>query len=181
MLGGRSIRNALFAAIAMAAIMQTGLAETLAPADAKALETRAKIASEVFRAKNYDALLDMTHPAVFQLVGGKEQLLEAMKAAMSQMDKMKFTILDDQFGTPGEVYASGEEMVCFYPRTMVMQIDDKKIKSTGFLICARKRAGGEWLFMDGDNFKQNPSLLEKLLPGLPKDLKLPESKAEPIE
>lgn len=178
---GHAARNVLFTVMAMTAIAQTGLAETLPPADAEVLEARAKAVCEALRTKKYDALIDATHPGVFEVVGSKDKLVEAMKAAMAQMDERQIVILEDQLGTPGEVYTSKDEIVCFYPRTMVMQIGDKKVKSTGFMICAKKRAGGEWLFMDGGIVERDPSLLEKVLPGLPKDVKLPELTAEPVK
>lgn len=154
--GGRSIIPAICVFLAFAGMVRAARAGTLAPEDGRMLEERAKMA------------------------GGRDERLDAMKSAMARLDDMGFAIIEDTLGTPGEVYIAGDETVCFYPRTMVMKIDGKKIRSKGFMICARKTAGGDWYFLDGQIAQNDPNALSTLLPGLPQDVKLPETRSEPV-
>ncbi len=156
-------------------------AETLAPDDAALLTARAKAISEVFVSRDYDTLIEMTHPAVVRSSGGEDKLIEQLKQAMIQLDQAGFTILEDSLGEPTQVYRSINELVCFYPRTMVMKVSGQVVQTTGFLICARKQSGGPWLFIDGEMLQKNPALLRQVFPGLPTDIKVPASKSEIVE
>lgn len=177
-MSGRFLRALTIVLLAAATFARTGLAETLSAEDAKVLEARVKSSSEAFQKEDYKAMIDMMHPAAFTLGANKEQMLDLMKDALVKMKAMDFAIVEDQFGEPGEVYTAGDEMVCFYPRTMVMRFGEKKAKTTGFLICAKKRAGGEWMIMDGSVTNNDPNILWKLFPSLPKDVKVPEIKLD---
>jgi hypothetical protein len=178
-LSRRFLRNILLAVVAVAAFAQTGRAETLTPEEAKVLEARVKSSGDAFRKEDYEAVVDMMHPAAFTMGANKEQMLTLMKDALVKLKAMDFAVIEEQYGEPGEVYTAGDEMVCFYPRTMVMKFGEKKAKAIGFIICAKKRSGGEWLLMDGNIVSKDPTILWKVLPSLPKDVKLPEVKIDP--
>lgn len=156
-------------------------AAQLAPDDAAQLLKRANLVAQAFDSGDLEAIAEMTHPSLFRLMGGKDKMLEITKAALAQLESMDYEILESKLGTPGEVYQAAEENVCFYPRTTVMRIGDKKARSTGFLICVRTVPDGEWLFLDGSGLRRNPELLRMLLPALPDDLELPENKVVLLE
>jgi len=61
-----------------------------------------------------------------------------------------------------------------------MHVRDKTIRSKGFLIAIRSE-GQPWKFLDGAILQEKPQMLHLLLPGLPKDISLPENRFEPIE
>ena len=153
-------------------------AATLAPDDAKVLEERATKIGAAFDAADVDAIVAMTHPSLFGLMGGREKMIAITKSAMSQLKTMDVQVIESSLGIPTELHSAADEIVCFYPRTTVMRVGEKKAKSTGFLICVRKTEGGEWLFLDGSGLRKNPELLKMLLPALPEDVKLPENRVE---
>lgn len=156
-------------------------AAKLAPEDAKALEARATKISAAFDAADVDATIAMTHPSLFALAGGRDKAIVIIESAMSQLRTMGVQVIESSLGVPTEVHSAADELVCFYPRTTVMRVGEKKAKSTGFLICVRKTAGGEWLFLDGSGLRENPSMLKMLLPALPEDVKFPDNKVELIQ
>ena len=145
------------------------------------LKARVALLGEAFRNEQFEVVIDMMHPSAFATGVTKEDFLAMTKKASVQMKEVNFAILNEQLGTPGEVNFAGDELVAFYPRTMVMQMGAKKYRHTGFVICVKKRAGGEWLFIDGEAVSKDLSSLGRFLPDLPKDLKLPETKVEEIE
>ena len=172
--------KSIIALFIAATISCAAFADALAPDDAKALNDRAAKIGAAFDATDIDTIIAMTHPSLFDLVGGKEQMIAITKGAMSQLRASGVRFVESSLGVPTEVHSAGDELICFYPRTTVMRIGEKKAKSTGFLICIRKAAGGEWLFLDGSGLRKNPGLLKTLLPALPEDVKLPENKVELI-
>jgi len=180
-LGVCVLRSALVAMVIVTALVQAGLAETLTADETKVLEARTKLMGEAFRNGDYEEMVDLMHPSAFNFGANKEQMIALLKEGVVKLKEINFAVLDEQLGTPGEVYASGDEVVCFYPRTMVMQMGSRKFKHTGFVICAKKKEGGEWLFIDGQVLAKEPTMLGRLFPDLPKDVKLPEVKTEVVE
>ena len=168
------------AAVVIVAVLIScaAFAATLAPADAEALEARVTKIAAAFDTADVDTIVAMTHPSLFQLMGGREKMIAITRSAMSQLKTMGVQVVESSLGVPTEVHSAADEIVCFYPRTTVGRVGEKKAKSTGFLICVRKATGGEWLFLDGSGLRKNPELLKMLLPALPEDVKLPENRVE---
>jgi hypothetical protein len=166
----------LFAVAMMLHVM--AIAAPLGANDAKALEKRAKQVSAAFDAGDAEAIAQMTHPSLFKMMGGREKMVEITKNGINQLKAMDAQVVESELGVPTEAHTAADEIVCFYPRTTVMRIGEKRMKSTGFLICVRKAEGGEWLFLDGSGLHENPGLLRKLLPAVPPDVTPPVSKVE---
>lgn len=164
--------------LVVAALCCQALAAPLTPEDARNLEARAKKVAAAFDTSDADTIVEMTHPSLFALMGGRDRMLELTRTAMTQLKAMDVEMISSALGTPTESYTAGDELVCFYPRITVMRVGEKKAKGTGYLVSVRKLPDGEWLFLDGAGFRKNPQLLETLLPALPKDVKLPENKVE---
>lgn len=167
--------------IAAIVLSVSAFAASLASDDAKALENRAKMIGAAFDAADVDTIVEMTHPSLFRLMGGREKMTEITKTAMAQLKSIGVEVVESKLGVPTEVHIAADELVCFYPRTTVMRIGEKKAKSTGFLICVRKADAGKWLFLDGSGLRKNSELLGMLLPALAADVTLPENKVELVQ
>lgn len=174
----KSMKLLCLAALTLAT---AAFAAPLSSEDAAILEKRANTVRQAFVSSSSDTIVEMTHPSLFKLVGGKEKLLQITKAAMEQLKSFNFEILDSKLGTPTETYVAGNELVCFYPMTMTIKVGDKQSRSIGFLICVRPAAGGDWLFLDASGLRKNPGLLKMLLPDLPADVPLPENRIVMVE
>ena len=99
---------------------------------------------------------------------------------MASIKKDGIRITDNQYGTPSSIHRSGSDRVCFVPRSNVTHIGERKIRGKGFLIAIRGE-GEPWRFFDSAILLENPEMLHTLLPGLPKDIELPENRMEAAE
>lgn len=177
------VKPTLLSWIAVAVLSVAPLcAAPLAPEDIQLLESRAKKISAAFNASDVDGVVEMTHPSLFQVMGGKEKMAAVTQALMAKLKADGVELVESELGIPPtEGHPAGDELVCFYPRTIVWRYEGKKVKSTSFFICVRKADGGEWLFLDGSGLQDQPGLLQRLLPALSAEVKLPENKAELLE
>ena len=153
--------------------------EDLPASESKAVVTEVQEMMAAFNQGNTDLLIKKTHPAVYQLVGGKEAFEQSAMEGVKQIMEMGIKIGELKVEQPSQCYKAGDEIVCFVPMSSVMTIKDQKIASTSFMIAAKNKEG-EWKYLDGTFVNTNPDQLWAFFPELPKDIKLPEVKIEPL-
>lgn len=134
-----------------------------------------------FEGGDAEILLQKTHESIYQLAGGKEQFETMTRSIVGQLKEMGVKFLDSKLDPPTKLYPAGEDEVCFVPRTSTIQFNGMKVKTVGYMIAIRPKAGGDWKFLDGAGLKDNPDLLWQLLPALPKEIELPPNTAEVVE
>jgi len=83
-----------------------------------------------------------------------------------------------KLGQPSALYEATDAEVCFIPYRLEIHTPVRKGRSIGFLVAVLEEPGGEWSFLDGSILRSHPEGLRKLLPGLPEDIELPESRNE---
>ncbi|HSJ03546.1 MAG: hypothetical protein ACAI34_22510 [Verrucomicrobium sp.] len=180
--GLAAVSRILFlATLAFSLSLTTAQAGELSADDTKAILARAEMVKVAFDKGDTDTIVKLTHPAIFKLTNGKEGFENITKQATTMISSMGIKILESSMGTPTKTYTAGASTVTFVPRTSVMSLKDKKIRTIGYLIAIK---GGteapDWLFLDGAGLRGKPGLLKTLLPELPDDVKLPENKVEPV-
>jgi hypothetical protein len=84
------------------------------------------------------------------------------------------------FGEPTTTYRAGKEVVCFVPRTSLIQVPGKQIKSKAYWVAIRTDGDSEWKFIDGAGIENNRESLWTMFPELPKDIQFPEWKQEAV-
>ena len=153
--------------------------EDLSTEESKAITAEVGAMMTAFNNGNAELLIKNTHPAVYQLVGGKEAFEQSAMEGVKQIMEMGIKIGELKVEQPSQFYKAGDEIVCFVPMSSVMTIKDQKIASTSFMIAAKGETG-EWKYLDGTFVNTNPDQLWAFFPELPKDIKLPEVKIEPL-
>ena len=159
----------------------TAYSADLSDNEIKALLARATMVKDAFDRGDSETVIKMTHPSIYRLTNGKEAFEALTRQSFKQVATLGITILDSSLSPPSRIYNSGTDTVCFIPRTSVMTANGKKVRSIGFLIAVRGSDTSDWLFLDGSGLRKNPESLKTLLPGLPKDVALPENRKELIE
>jgi len=122
-------------------------------------------------ANDVDAILDMTHPRLFEMAGGKEAMRKAAKDTIADLDTAGIEYESLEKGELSPVYTSEDGYVVFVPRTMISLMGGKRVRAETFLIAVGDT--GRWKFLDSNPLRNDPSLLRKLVPGLPSELNLP--------
>ena len=73
-------------------------------------------------------------------------------------------------------------MVTFIVRQTTFREKGDHATFNGYLVAIRKASGpGQWLFLDSDGFRNDPTLIFRMLPALPKDAVIPPISTQPIE
>jgi hypothetical protein len=155
------------------------VAQSLSPVEKTALLRQVEIAQTAFNHGDFDTMMRLMHPAVFKLAGGKDAFEKAARAAMDQIKQMGVKYLKTEFGEPSAPYPAGKEIICFVPRTSLIQFPDKTIKSKAYWVAIRPVDGSEWKFIDGAGIEHNRESLWMMFPELQRDIKFPEWKQEP--
>lgn len=147
---------------------------------------RKAIAKEVsgmmasFNQGDAKALIEKTHPSIYKLAKGKENFEAALLAAAKQIMDQGIVIESFTVERPEKLYKAGDDSVCFVPKTLVMVLDGRRIKSVSYMV-AIKGKDEVWRYLDGAGARKNPDQLWSLLPDLPKDVDLPENTVTRIE
>lgn len=181
------IRNTLLAATMLFAFVSPAFADqldtknVLSEKESKALIAEVSAMIKGFHGGDSTALLKKTHPSLKKLMGGDEQFEKTMKNVVKQLldSGMKFN--EFEVKKPTKLYPAGDEQVCFVPQVTVMEVQGQKLKSVGFLIAIRPKAGGDWKYLDGAGLRNNPQMLQTLLPALDKSVQLPPNTIEPVK
>ena len=153
--------------------------EDLPASESKAVVTEVQEMMTAFNDGNSELLIKNTHPVIHNLVGGQENFEKTTAQGVKQIMEMGIKIGELKVEQPSQFYKAGDEIVCFVPMSSVMTIKDQKIASTSFMIAAKGETG-EWKYLDGTFVNTNPDQLWAFFPELPKDIKLPEVKIEPL-
>lgn len=125
--------------------------------------------------------VEKTHPALFPLLGGKENFTVFMTQALTQLDSLGVEILSNDYQNPSQFYQAGDELLSIVPRTSVMQVKGNKAKTIGFMIAIKNTTNNTWKYLDGSGLRQDKSMLWEMFPELDTDIELPENRVEVIE
>lgn len=152
----------------------------LSALDNTALTQRAQTVQRAFDAGDADSIIRYTHPIVIKFFGSREKFETTTRQAVKALAG-KLTIEKTEWGTPSPVYVSGSDEVCFLPKTSIARVGEKRARSVGFLIAARQKGTGDWLFLDSASLRKDPAFLWKIFPELPKDVVPPPNTVEVLK
>jgi hypothetical protein len=90
-----------------------------------------------------DALLDKTHPVLYDLGGSRESLARSMHEALEGIRAVKTRFVSSEMGRPTELYPAGDEELCFVPRVSIIESRGQRIRRRRMAIPRRFRSAPE--------------------------------------
>jgi hypothetical protein len=123
-------------------------------------------------AGKYGAVLDLTYPAIVELMGGREKAVAFVEKQMNAMKEQGISITSFTVGDPSGIKTGGSDLFSAIPTTLEMKTPQAKITAKSFLLAISADQGKSWLFADGTGL--TPELMKTLFPKFPPELKLPE-------
>jgi hypothetical protein len=123
-------------------------------------------------AGNYGTVLDLTYPAIVEIMGGREEALGVIEKQMSTIREKGISLTSFKVGDPSEIKAGGSELFAAIPTTLEMKAPQTKIVANSYLVAVSSNQGKSWFYADGSNL--TPELMNTIFPKFPKELKLPE-------
>lgn len=116
-----------------------GGATTLGQRDIDTLHSDIQTMTEAFERGDAEPMIQRTHPSLKAMVGGDEAFAEMTRNAVVQLGAMGLTFVSQEIGAPTRVYPAGKEEVCFVPRISVMALQDRQMKSIGYMVAIRPK------------------------------------------
>jgi len=123
-------------------------------------------------AAKYGVVLDLTYPAILELMGGREKALGYVEKQIDAMKEQGISIVSFTAGDPSEIKEGGSELFAVIPATMEMKAPQVKITAKSFFLAISQDQGKSWSFADGSNL--TPEIMKAMFPKFPPELKLPE-------
>ena len=124
------------------------------------------------QAGDFGGVIDLTYPAIVELMGGREKGIESVVEQMNTLKEHNISITSFTVGDPSEIKTGGSELFSVLPTSIEMKAPQTKITGKSFLIAISGDQGKSWFYADGSNL--TPDLMKTLFPKFPPELKLPE-------
>jgi hypothetical protein len=153
-------------------------AGSLTDPEVAALKADIKELYQYFETGQAEPFVDKSHRSLVTKAGGREALVQLTREALRFVASLEPKYLSSEFGTPSEIYAAGSEEVSIVPRRSRMEIRGKILKTESFLVAVRKKGGGPWTYLDGAGLRDNPRMLDEMLPELERGIVLPPNTLE---
>jgi hypothetical protein len=135
------------------------------------IKEQARKMSDAFLREDFEALFDATYPKIFELAGGREQMLAAIKADAESWRAQKIRLLSYEVGEPGEVKSAGAKLVSVVPTEMKMDFPGTLYTLKSYMLAISEDGGKVWKFVGGANL--NKEVLKLLVPEAAEVVTLP--------
>ena len=165
-----------------ALILIAAIAQDAPASDAAKLRAARDFAEKCGKAMvegDYEALVDLTHPALIKAAGGREAMTSALKSSMAQMKQEGFRFESMTSEPPKRLDPSAKALYCVVPTSLkVVKAGEVQITTSGFLLGISADDGKTWTFLDGSPGEET---LRRVLPDIPADLAFPAKTKPKVE
>ncbi len=132
--------------------------------------------------EDVEVFLDLTLPSVIEMVGGPVKFAEMYRRGMEATHEAKLTMTSYMFNDSIRLARRGSEAYAVIPTVLTMTSESGgRVTIESYLIGFSPDGGGTWKYVNGHERFSDRNELKKLLPGVPKSLKLPTLKEPVVE
>lgn len=119
---------------------------------------------------NYAKLVDLTHPDVVKMMGGRDRMIALTKREIESMKEKGFGFQAVKVGDPGEQAGNDSQTYIVVPFEIELKLPDGTAFIPSFVIGVSEDKGKSWTYVNGDlDIKR----VKSILPNLPETLKIP--------
>ena len=104
---------------------------------------KSRILSNSILTGDYDKLIDLTHPKIVEMTGGREK----MKSIIEQGLGSNFEIISNELEKPEKLIISDSIIQCSLKQRQEFKMDNNKYYTIGYLIGISYDSGGTWYFI----------------------------------
>jgi predicted small lipoprotein YifL len=139
------------------------------------LAIQARELNEAFGKKDYARFVDLIHPKVIEMAGGREQMIAEMTKELKEMEAEGVVILSSTSGEPTQfIRDESGAIYAVLPTTLKIKAQSGIFQAESSMIAISSDGGANWKFIDASGKDQGE--LKKLIPGVADKLKLPPDK-----
>jgi hypothetical protein len=119
-----------------------------------------------------DSYMDLMHPSVIEMGGGKELMKDIITSQIGTYSQMGVTIESVEFDDPSDVVKAGDELHCTLSGTLKLKLGEDEFDNPINLLAASQDKGDSWKFIDLSFYNGNS--LQLYLPDFNSALVLPQ-------
>lgn len=146
---------------------------TNAQVDTTNLKVLAQEFVDAFIAKDFTKLANMTHPNMIKMSGNVDFVKSDYQADSKILESMGFRFISGTIGSPGEIFQSGAEYLCFIPQLYTIELKGTKYISTVPILATTMTNGKVWNFVSLD--RQDQSSISTFVPSYEDRMGWPET------
>lgn len=142
------------------------------------LAVQANELNEALLRKDLDRFLELTHPKVVELGGGREKMRATLKTQLEQTEAEGVKVLASSIGNPTQVIHDAGSIYAVMPNTLKVKAQSGTFQTESTLIGISNDSGANWTFVDASG--KDDGELKKVLPAVADKLKVPTAK-QPVK
>ncbi len=136
----------------------------------KGAKARTQELSDATVKGSFEKILDLTHPRVIELGGGRDKMIAAMEVTFRQMKEEGIGYRSAIVEEPSDPVRHGTEVYIVVPFRLEMKAPGGKVRADGYVVGVTADEGKTWGLVNGiADFAK----LKQILPDLPDRLMLP--------
>ena len=112
------------------------------------LNEQAMLMSYMLEKSDIRGYVEFVHPAVLDMMGGKEQYIGQLENSRKDMKKLGISYLTVKSGTPSAIIQYGNELQCVVPQVVEIKTTAGVLRNESSLIAVSSDEGQTWLFID---------------------------------
>ncbi|MCK4860081.1 MAG: hypothetical protein KAS87_05950 [Candidatus Omnitrophica bacterium] len=127
----------------------------------------------IMAAYNFDkeSTLELTHPIVIELIGGRESMEQFLDIYYQQLRSSNIKLLEFNFPNPPIFLESMKHEFVIIPTQSKVSVNDKIVESLNYQLGVRNIGNEKWHYIDGSQL--NKKILLQWFPDFPADVELP--------
>lgn len=129
---------------------------------------------DAFIAKDFGKMANMTHPNMIKMSGNLEFVKSDYEADYKILESMGFRFINGTIGSPGEIFQSGAEYLCFIPQVFTVELKGLKYLSFKPILATTMTNGKVWNFVTLD--RQDQASISTFVPSYEDRMGWPEIK-----
>lgn len=127
---------------------------------------------DAYISKDFKKLANMTHPNMIRMSGNLDFVESDYEADFNVLENMGFRFISGIVGSPGEIYQSGAEYLCFVPQLFTLELNGQKYLSEVPILATTMTKGKVWNFVTLD--RQDQESISTFVPSYEKRMGWPE-------
>ena len=128
------------------------------------LAVQARELTDALLRKDLDRFLDLTHPKVVELGGGREKMRATMKTQLEQTEAEGVVVLASSIGSPTQVLHDAGSIYAVKPNILKVKAQSGTFQTESTLIGISADSGANWTFVDASG--KDDGELKKVLPSV---------------
>jgi hypothetical protein len=122
---------------------------------------------------DYSRMVDLTYPKFVELKGGRDKMIDALRASLKEASDQDVTIGSFAVGEPSDLLTEGKNTFVVLPTSGEINVPSEKLVVKSYLLGISPDGAKSWTFLAGSDLDDRTTR-EKVLPKLPAKLELPE-------